>query len=433
MRKLIISLLVSLLLGWVPAFPAHAQQPPADLSARVDAAAVEDFPQVGLTITVRDANGVPMADLDANAFEVNEDRVPQGRPITAVEPVVNPNLPVSIVLVVDTSGSMEGQPLADAQQAARTLVEQLGEEDEVAFIAFSGAVDLDGADPAREHNPTADRNTVAGLIDGLAAGGGTPLYDALYKGVLWAQQATLGNRAVILLTDGVDEDPGSVVASAETAIQEATRANVPVFTVGLEGVGERLDAGYLERVARTTGGTYQETPDSAQLTQIFQNVVDRLKQQYLLTYQSGLPGDGQEHRVSVRVEVDSRAAEDEMDFGPLPIFETPELTPTPPPTPIATPLPAPTATPVPTDTPPPTAPPSHTPTPASPPPPPPPVWPWIVGGLLLVGIVLAVAAILIRRGRASVPEFCRNCGYQLTAPGACPQCGDTHRVTKPKL
>jgi len=330
---------------------------------------------------------------------------------------------------VDTSGSMEGQPLADAQQAARTLVEQLGEEDEVAFIAFSGAVDLDSADPAREHNPTADRNTVAGLIDGLTAGGGTPLYDALYKGVLWAQQATLGNRAVILLTDGVDEDPGSVVASAETAIQEATRANVPVFTVGLEGVGERLDSGYLERVARTTGGTYQETPDSAQLTQLFQNVVDRLKQQYLLTYQSGLPGDGQEHRVSVRVEVDSRAAADEMDFGPLPIFETP--TP-PPPTPTETPVPTATSTPAPTTTPTPV--PSPTPTPVVPrTPPPPPVWPWIVGGSLLAGLVLAVVAILIARGRGAVPEYCRNCGYRLTAPGACPQCGDTHRATKPKL
>jgi len=56
-----------------------------------------------------------------------------------------------------------------------------------------------------------------------------------------------------------------------------------------------------------------------------------------------------------------------------------------------------------------------------------------VGGLLLAGIVLAVAAILIARGRAAVSEYCRNCGYQLTAPGACPQCGDTHRVTKPKL
>ena len=59
--------------------------------------------------------------------------------------------------------------------------------------------------------------------------------------------------------------------------------------------------------------------------------------------------------------------------------------------------------------------------------------PWIVGGLLLAGIVLAIVAILIRRGRAAGAEFCRNCGYQLTAPGACPQCGDTHRVTKPKL
>ena len=54
-------------------------------------------------------------------------------------------------------------------------------------------------------------------------------------------------------------------------------------------------------------------------------------------------------------------------------------------------------------------------------------------GSLLVGIVLAIVASLISRGRAAAAEYWRNRGYQLTGPGACPQCGDTHRVTKPKL
>ena len=109
-------------LAFALVIPAHAQQPPVDISVRLDAAEVSAFPQVALTVTVRDANGVPVPGLDAHAFEVNEDRAPQARPITGVEPVTNPDLPVCVVLVVDVSGSMAGQSLTDAQAAARALV-----------------------------------------------------------------------------------------------------------------------------------------------------------------------------------------------------------------------------------------------------------------------------------------------------------------------
>lgn len=395
--------------------PVHAQQPPADLAVRITGADVTAFPQVDLTVTVRDANGVPVPDLDPRAFEVNEDRVPEARPITGVAPVTNPDLPVGLVVVIDVSGSMAGQPLADAQAAARTLVDHLGEDDEVAFIAFAGAVDLDQLDPAREHPPTADRRVVTALIDGLEAEGGTPLYDALYKGVQWAQEASLGHRAVILLTDGVDEDPGSAVASDETPIQEATRSNVPVFTIGL---GNQIDRGYLERVARTTGGTYQETPDSAQLTGLFLNVLERLKQQYVVTYESGLPGDGEVHRVQVNVEAGDRQASDETEVGPLPLTDAAPPAPTEePPTPVP---PAATVAPV-----------------ASGGRDQAPVMRFllpvvaVLGGLgVLVAVGLAALAI-VRRRRKAQQEYCAGCGRALAPGEVCPDCGpDVGRFRK---
>jgi VWFA-related protein len=402
----------------MPLPPVCAQQPPADLSIRVNAVDVSAFPQVALTVTARDANGVPVPGLDARAFEVNEDRAPQARPITAVEPVTNPDLPVCVALVVDVSGSMAGQPLADAQNAARALVEQLGAEDEVAFIAFAGAVDLDGLDPAREHPPTTDRRVVMALIDDLAAGGGTSLYDALYKGVLWAEEATLGHRAVILLTDGVDEAPGSAVASDETPIQEATRANVPVFTIGLGG---QIDAGYLERVARTTGGVYQETPDSAGLTTLFLNVLERLKQQYVITYESALPSDGEMHRVTVAVEVEDRRASDEAELGPLPLA----VALTEEPTPTTEPIVAPAVTVAVTE---PAAVQESTPGGFG--------WPaaaTAVGGLGLLVVVALGVVIAARRRRAAQQEYCKGCGRTLAPGEVCPDCGpDAGRFRKPR-
>jgi VWFA-related protein len=399
------------------ALPAYAQQPLAELSIHVAEVDTAALPQVALTVTVRDANGVPVPNLDARAFEVSEDRVPEARPIASVEPAVNSDLPVGLVLVIDISGSMAGQPLADAQDAARALVEQLGAEDELAFIAFTGAVDLDGLDPAREHPPTTDRRVVRALIDGLEPGGGTPLYDALYKGVKWAEEATLGHRAVILLTDGVDEDPGSVVASAETPIQEATRANIPAFTIGLGG---QIDRGYLERVARATGGTYQETPDSAQLTAQFLNVLERLKQQYVVTYESGLRPDGEEHRVMVTVEVEGRQASDEAELGPLPaagaVTEKPTAAPTVAPVPTSGVVEV-------------SGEPESTPATRG--------LGWLVTavvavvGLGLLALVALVVVVIVRRRRVARQEYCKKCGRALKPGETCPDCGpDAGRFRK---
>jgi hypothetical protein len=106
----------------------------------------------------------------------------------------------------------------------------------------------------------------------------------------------VGHRAVIVMTDG--EDRGSVSADSDT-IQQASNARTPVFTVGLSNSG--LDEQYLRRLAENTGGTYQtaETPDD--FSSLFSNVLSMLRTQYVLTYESSLPEDGQMHSLLVRV------------------------------------------------------------------------------------------------------------------------------------
>ncbi|MBN2393616.1 MAG: VWA domain-containing protein [Anaerolineae bacterium] len=419
--------------------PVYAQHPPTALFVSVNSTDVETFPEVTLAVTVRDANGVPVPDLEAFAFEINEDRAPISRPILAVETMANVDFLLSVVVVVDVSGSMEGQPLEDAQAAARALVDQLGANDRVAFIAFADAVNLDVLNEARESAFTADHATVVGLIDGLEATGSTPLYDALYKAVLWAQEALPGNRAIILLSDGIDEGHGSSVASAETPIQEAIRAGVPIFTIAL---GDEIDQGYLERVARVTGGDYQEAPDSAQLTTHFLTVLDQLKQQYVLTYVSGLSADGADHRVQVNVAVKGRRASAEAAFGPLP---KPEPTTTPTPTLTATPTSAPTPMPTPTATPVPFGVVAATKAESiwnglvvalkS-------AWAWFLSiiwwalGLVIIVLSLILLISLIRNivrvrraRRIAAQEYCASCGRPLAPDEICLECGaDAGRV-----
>jgi len=414
--------------------PVYAQHPPTSLFVGVNSVDVKAFPEVTLAISVRDANGVPVPNLDASAFEVIEDRAPVPRPIRSVMSATNANFALSLVVVVDVSGSMEGQPLEAAQTAARALIEQLSARDKVALISFADAINFDVLNEAREHPFTADHEAVIALIDGLEAKGSTPLYDALYKAVLWAQESPPGNRAVILLTDGIDEGPGSLVASAETPIQEAARAGVPIFTIAL---GDEIDRGYLERVARMTGGNYQETPDSTQLTERFLTVLDQLKQQYVLIYESGLSAADADHRVQVNVEIEGRQAGDEAIFK-LQALSKPTAQPTFTPAPTETPTPTPLLL-------------TSTPTPVplgivvattarslwaglgtalrS-------VWTWLSGvlwwvvGFVLIVLFLILLISLVRNAtrarqvrQMAEQEYCASCGRPLGPDEICLECG----------
>ncbi|MGC8879948.1 MAG: VWA domain-containing protein [Anaerolineae bacterium] len=345
MARIVFRLLwVALLLAGVFPVRVDAQTPsPPALSVRVDAANVANFPQISLVVTVRDAYGRVVSEITPEMVQIFEDDSTQARPVVHVEPLLNSSRPVYVILVLDISGSMIGQPVKDAKAAARALIERMGPQDYVALIAFKISIALNELDPTREHLFTTDHAAVSALVDRLRAKGGTPLYDALYKAARWAKSMAPDNRFIVLLTDGVDEDPGSVLATPDDAIAEAARANIPIFAIAYEGVGGRLARDFLQRAARETGGSYQETPDSAQLVPLFREILERPRQQTRLIYHSGVLPDGQVHSVRVRVRIGDQSGEGVGTFGPVPFIPTP--------TPTFTPTATPTVTPTPTNTP----------------------------------------------------------------------------------
>ena len=375
-------------------------------------------PTVILDLLVRDGRGLPVPGLGPGDFDVSEDRTLQARPVEAVTPWVNPDAPMVVVLALDLSGSMKGQPLADAKAAALALLDKMGPEDKVACIGFRDAVDLERVHAAQEVRFTQDKAALAALIRGWEAGGNTPLYDAAYKAIRWAAEQAGPSRAVILLTDGVDEvlggpkGSGSRVANEDTPIRTAQQYGVPVFTIGL---GRQMDRPWLQRVAEETGGEYRETPDSAALTDLFLAVVDRLKQTYRLTYRSAVQPDGREHDTLVVVKHAGATAMGEVRWGPLGAMPTPTDTPKPP---TATPTSAP-----PTPTPAPTA------APAAP----------TSGGRLSLGwwlggggglLFLALLGLALSRRRPK-PVYCLRCGHRIPPGEPCPYCGAAGEFEEP--
>ncbi len=367
--------------------------------------------------------------LDDAEFTVSEDHSLEPRPISSVKAIVNPDLPIAVVIVLDVSGSMQGQAIADAKTAALRFLDRLGPNDRAALIAFADTVDLEGVDPTREHPFTGDLKPLYAIVEGLRAEGDTPLYDVAYKAVRWAAQEPEGNRAVLLLTDGQEDagtsgKMGSHTANEDTAIREANRANVPVFTIGL---GKEMDEAYLRRLALETGGRYQPAPNSTSLVALFQNVADLLKQQARLTYESGVAADGQEHTVRVEVRAGERVAFDEIAFqAPLSGAAPPTTAPLPTPAPGGGGTAAPTTAPTAAPTTAPTGAPGGTPTPAPLPGTASGLLPWLAAGGVAALLALggAVGIRRIRAGRRPPVYHCLQCGRELESPDApCPDCG----------
>jgi len=326
MRWMMPTLILLLLLG--SAWPAGAQ---GVVNLSIDDLQMDEFPKAKAMVTVRNENGVPIVGLGADKFEIVED----GRatfPPSEVTAQVNPDAVISVVMVVDISGSMKGKPIKEVVRAANALLDQLSPRDRAAIVAFADEVkELDPTklEEGKEVGFTTDKNAIRNVVNFLDAkiGWDTPLYDGIYKGVKMVSTEPAGKRAVIVMTDGRDErdnakgvpvkDTGSLSAP-DDPINEANRHNIPIFAVGLVGLGGKIDTKYLMRLAERTGGLYQQAPQPEELTPLFQNVISQLKTQYVLNYDSRLQKDSNYHSLMVRVTLPQGQDFDETKFQILP-------------------------------------------------------------------------------------------------------------------
>lgn len=162
---------------------------------------------------------------------------------------------ISIALVMDHSGSMQGSPLENAKQAAEDVAENMDTENQrIALIPYesSSAVTV-----PLTNSPSA---LVSG-IRGLSAGGGTNISDAINT-ALGELSGESGTRAVILLTDGQDNNSPEEM---QKVLDKAEQEGIAVFTVGLGNV----NTSYLRSIAELTGGKFIAAESSAELSDIY--------------------------------------------------------------------------------------------------------------------------------------------------------------------
>ncbi|HEY6201641.1 MAG TPA: VWA domain-containing protein [Candidatus Limnocylindria bacterium] len=234
---------------------------------QVDAGA---FPEVRIVASVTDAAGRAVRGLTAADLTVSEDGVLQNATID----LASETSPVAIALVLDTSGSMSGRALADAKAAMVSLIQALSPADQAAVITFSVDVRID-------RPLTTDKPALVAAANGANAGGNTAIYDALTAAVAVLDNAQNARRAIILLTDGVDN---SSRISPATAVAALAGAQVPTHVIAL---GNDLDRPALVRIATAVpGGELIEAPTSSQLAAIYTSLSEQLLTQYSVSYRS---------------------------------------------------------------------------------------------------------------------------------------------------
>lgn len=186
--------------------------------------------------------------------------------------------PISIAMVVDTSGSMR-RAMPAAQQAARSFVTSLRPTDPLALVRFSDRVVL-------EHEFSERRPDTIAALDRLQASGGTALWDALHDSMLILRQRT-GRRAIVLLSDGRDENnPGTAPGSAHTLPEVLALVRDTETVVYAIGLGANVDRPALERIAQLSGGSASFPAEAGDLEAEYRRVVDALRQRYVVGYTS---------------------------------------------------------------------------------------------------------------------------------------------------
>jgi VWFA-related protein len=244
----------------------------------------DQYPQVRIFATVL-KDGAPLKGLSAADFRVREDEVDQ-EPIT-VEPKLPP---LSVVITLDTSGSM-AKRMKETQAAAKSFLDTLGSNDSAQVVSFAREV-------KRLTTMSTNRQAAREAIGSIMARGDTALYDALYESIQLVKDRT-GRKAIVLLSDGVDDDGTGKPLSKRTVkevIGLARAVNVPIYVLGL---GTDIDEAVLTEVAKATGALYFNAPQARELTALYAKIGEQLSGQYAISYTCNLPADGTEHRVAL--------------------------------------------------------------------------------------------------------------------------------------
>jgi len=269
--------------GARPQSQSQQQVPQTDQTLKVGTTVVNVF------ATVRDKHHAIISDLTEKDFKILEDGQEQKVAFFSREK----NLPITLGILIDTSGSMDRILSAEQDAATRFLERVMRKNDEAMVISFDLDVNLlaDFTQDTRVLERAIRRTVINAPAAGIGGtvgtiptrGGGTNLYDAIYLAAHDQLATEAGRKAIILLSDC--EDTGSRLR-IQDGIEAAQRADTVIHVLLLRdfmatsGVGP----GVASKMASETGGRVIDVHNNKTLEKAFDEIAEELSSQYVLGY-----------------------------------------------------------------------------------------------------------------------------------------------------
>lgn len=263
--------------------------------------------EVRVPVTVLDKNKQPVAGLTKNDFLVFEDKQQQViKGFSSVSDDKN-SLPIYVVVLMDTSGSVAGK-LKFEQESAKNFIYTVTQirKDRVAFATFDQDIKL-------RQDFTDKLELLNKAVDNIGKPGNRTLfYDAIWQFCDEKLRNVPGRRIIVVITDGDDNNYSN--ATLKDAIDIAQRTETTIFAVstkaGLSGTAPGVEAGTvetkvdrdLEKLCEETGGSAIFTGSEIALERAFTRISKELRSSYILTYTpTNNKYDGSERKIEVKL------------------------------------------------------------------------------------------------------------------------------------
>src|SRR5229473_6482152 len=308
-RLILVGLLATVL---VPTQRAQSQKPaePEDITPSIKV----DVDVVNVLVSVRNKAGGLVGNLSKDDFTLLED----GKPQTIKYFTRDTDIPLTIGLLIDISGS-QARLIEDERRAAYQFFSQVLRKKDMAFlISFGPECELlqDFTNSPKLLQSALDglhvESGVGGLHPGPVPTGGTPrgtvLYDAVYLGATDRLQKEVGRKAMVLITDGVDQ--GSRLKK-EAAIEAAQKADSIIYGIyyvdraayfGHGGFGLGASDRDLRQMSDDTGGRLLRVDRKHSLNDIFTQIQEEMRSQYAIGFKStNERKDGGFRRLEIRM------------------------------------------------------------------------------------------------------------------------------------
>jgi VWFA-related protein len=292
MRSIRSAIVVFAVLGW----PARAQDPPVD-----NTPIKVDVDVVNILCTVYDKRGVLVTDLKQEDFKIFENGKPQQIRYFARET----NLPLTLALLLDVSGSVQRFVELEKNTAARFLEAVLRPDDQALLMGFSSTIILwQDLTPSGPRLNAALQRLRSIPFKGLPGEGqpmpSTLLYDAVQAAAKEKLKNVAGRKAMVIISDGLDNG-SSIKLDAAIAAVQAT--NTVVYSICYEsGQGVLFGCSYLKNLSEATGGRMFQVGKKLSLKEVFQIIQDEMRSQYALGFvPSNRAHDGKFRKLEVKL------------------------------------------------------------------------------------------------------------------------------------